>query len=72
MRISLRRANRAFKDAWHDPKWQERNAPLTPETPVSDLVEEVTRKITDERLAPVVDQDGVVWRRTLNRPPPWR
>ncbi len=60
----LRRANARAKDVWNDPKWHEPKAP-------SEVEQEVRRRV-DERLAPVVDQDGNVWRRTLNGPPPWR
>jgi len=69
MRISLKRANAKAKAAWNDPKWQRQEAP---QPTVSERVEEEVRRIVDEALAPIVDQDGTVWRRTLNRPPDWR
>ena len=74
MRISLRRANRAFKDAWNDPKWQEPKAPSvpTPTTGTVQMEEEEVRRETDRRLAPIVDEQGQVWRRTIPRTPPWR
>jgi len=67
MRISLKRANARAKKAWNDSK-----APSVSEVPTHEQVKEEARQIVDERLGPVVDQDGNVWRRTLNGPPPWR
>ena len=72
MKISLKRANRTAKAAWNDPKWQK--PPKVANTPEEEtaIIEEEVRRALDEKLRPIVDQDGIVWRRTIPHTPPWR
>jgi hypothetical protein len=72
MGFSLRRANRAAKAAWDDPKWQKPPEVFVAPEEEPDIIEEEVRRALDERLKPIVDQDGIVWRRTIPRTPPLR
>jgi hypothetical protein len=62
-RQRLRTANACAKASWQESRRKQRSEPKEVE-----VVEDYTA------FMPIIDQDGVIWRRTLNyrEPPPWK